>query len=84
MAKETRPTVAKRMFAAKEAAYKAQYPASNLFLPFSAMWVCVLGSLDAFEATMRQDAGPWRVGDVFRGRFSTLEDHLVTGVVASR
>ncbi len=81
---KTRPVVAKRMFAAKEAAYKAQYPTSQEFLPFSAMWIRVSADLESFEASFRTDAGPWRTGDVLAGRFSTLQDHLVTAVVASR
>lgn len=81
---ETRPIVAKRMFGAKEAAYKAQYPTSQEFLPFSAMWIAVGADMDTFEATFRRDAGPWRTGDVLQGRFSILGEHVLTGVVASR
>ncbi|MBV1858369.1 MAG: 4'-phosphopantetheinyl transferase superfamily protein [Nannocystaceae bacterium] len=82
--KQTRPEVAKRIFGAKEAAYKAQYPTSGLFLPFSAMWVAAEPGLTGFEATFLQDAPPWAVGDVLAGRFSTLGEHVVTAVVAER
>lgn len=81
---ETRATVAKRMFGAKEAAYKAQYPTSQEFLPFSAMWIAVGRELDTFEATFRRDAGPWRTGDVLPGRFLDYDDHVLTAVIASR
>ncbi len=79
---QSRPRVAKRMFGAKEAAYKAQYPASGLFLPFSAMWISVNPGLTGFEATFRQHAAPWKIGDVLRGQFATLGDHVVTAVVS--
>jgi len=81
---QTRERVAKRMFGAKEAAYKAQYPTSGQFLPFSAMWIAVGPGLDRFEATFRQDADPWRTGDVLRGRFATMDGHVVTSVIAER
>lgn len=82
--KETRQVVAKRMFAAKEAAYKAQYPTSGQFLPFSAMWIGVEQGLHAFTATFRQDAAPWSIGDVLQGRFAPMGDHVVTSVIAQR
>lgn len=81
---ESRPGVAKRIFGAKEAAYKAQYPTSGLFLPFSAMWIAVEQGLAGFEATFRQDAAPWRTGDVLAGRFAVLGEHVVTAVVSER
>ena len=79
---EARPVVAKRIFGAKEAAYKAQYPTSEEFLPFSAMWVSVGRTQRTFEATFRQSAGPWAAGDVLAGRFATMGEHVVTAVVA--
>lgn len=78
-----RQTVAKRIFGAKEAAYKAQYPTSQQFLPFSAMWIGIGADLSSFEAHFRVDAGPWRVGDVLRGRFAAMGEHVVTAVVAA-
>ena len=86
--KQDRETVAKRMFGAKEAAYKAQYPTSRQFLPFSAMSIAVGRGLDHFEATFRQHAAPWKTGDVLRGRFAQLDGqldgHVVTSVIAER
>lgn len=81
---EARSRVAKRIFAAKEAAYKAQYPTSQQFLPFSAMWVAVGEDLESFQAAFRTDAEPWRKGDVLQGRFATMGDHVVTAVIATR
>ncbi len=78
---EARPEVAKRMFGAKEAAYKAQYPSSGEFLPFSAMWIAVREDLECFEATFLRDAGPWRRADVLAGQFASLGEHVVTGVL---
>ncbi|MGH1340645.1 MAG: 4'-phosphopantetheinyl transferase family protein [Nannocystales bacterium] len=79
---QARPLVAKRIFGAKEAAYKAQYPSSGLFLPFSAMWIAVDSGLQQFNATFRQDASPWSVGDVLSGRFAMLGEHVITAVVS--
>lgn len=79
---DARQRVAKRMFGAKEAAYKAQYPTSQQFLPFSAMWVEVASDQKSFEAHFRVDASPWRVGDTLEGRFETMGEHVVTAVVA--
>lgn len=81
---ESRRVVAKRMFGAKEAAYKAQYPTSEQFLPFSAMWIAVQQGLVGFEATFRQDAAPWSVGDTLSGRFASMDAHVVTAVIAER
>lgn len=79
---KTRETVAKRMFAAKEAAYKAQYPRSQQFLPFSAMWIALGEGMESFEAHFRVDADPWPRGHVLRGRFGLLQDHVITAVLA--
>lgn len=79
---DLRPTIAKRIFGAKEAAYKAQYPTSRRFLPFSAMWIGVATDQNTFDAHFRVGATPWQVADVLRGRFATMGEHVVTGVVA--
>lgn len=79
---EARQVVAKRIFSAKEAAYKAQYPTSQLFLPFSAMWVAVEPDLQRFRATFRQDAAPWAAGDVLAGRFEERDGFILAAVVA--
>ncbi|MEM6296393.1 MAG: 4'-phosphopantetheinyl transferase superfamily protein [Myxococcota bacterium] len=79
---EARPRIAKKMFGAKEAAYKAQFPQSQMYLPFSAMWIAVSRDETSFEATFRQDAAPYRTGDVLRGRFATLQAHLISTVIA--
>ncbi len=79
---DARQRVAKRMFGAKEAAYKAQYPSSQRFLPFSAMWIEVAEDQQRFIAHFRVDASPWRVGDTLQGRFESLGEHVVTAVVA--
>lgn len=81
-APDQRQRVAKRVFGAKEAAYKAQYPTSQQFLPFSAMWIQVAADQKSFEAHFRVDAAPWRAGDVLHGRFATLGEHVVTAVEA--
>ncbi len=81
---EARTTVAKRMFGAKEAAYKAQYPSSGEYLTFSAMWIAVARQMDAFEATFMRDAAPWSKGDRLGGQFAALDEHVVTAVLAER
>lgn len=78
-----RPQIAKAIFCAKEAAYKAQYPRSTTFLPFSAMHVAVDPSREHFTATFRTDAPTFVRGDVIEGRFAWAQDMLVASATVS-
>lgn len=68
------------MFSAKEAAYKAQYRLSGAFLDFDAM-VVNIDTCDArFTAELRIDAGPFRTGHRFAGRFELSDGLIITAV----
>jgi 4'-phosphopantetheinyl transferase EntD len=56
---------AKRIFSAKEATYKAQYPLSSTLLEFHDLAVGL--ERDAFTARFARPAGPLRQGTVLRG-----------------
>lgn len=68
---------AKRIFSAKEAAYKAQYPSSRAILGFDAMHV-TMGASGRLSAEFRCDATPFRKGMTLRGRQSIEGGWLVT------
>ena len=72
--------LAKLIFSAKEAAYKAQYPLSRELFGFDHMEVVLdLGTL-SFEAIFVQPAGPISEGVRLHGRFDAVDGHLVTAV----
>ena len=73
--------LAKLIFSAKEAAYKAQYPISKLLFGFYHLDITLNISDGSFTATFLKPAAPFRVGDTLLGRFAYAADVLVTGVV---
>lgn len=66
---EVRMRWGKLVFSAKEAAYKAQFPRSRLFLGFDAMEIAFDREAEAFTATFQIDAPPFRRGDRLRGAY---------------
>lgn len=75
-------------FAAKEAAYKAQYARTRTYLGFHAM--CIAPSKDGFTATLLQSAGvgldQYPEGTTFRGRWGRLtfgEDSYAVAVASA-
>ena len=78
--------LAKAVFSAKEAAYKAQYALTAEFLGFSAMHIelgpLAEGAEGTFVATFRQNAGDhFRTGDRLQGRWRRTGSLLATAVV---
>ena len=73
-----RSLTAKRIFSAKEAAYKAQYPQSQKLFGFDHMRIAFDG--DSFTATFAKPAHPFGIGDVLQGRQITVAGHLVSVV----
>lgn len=71
--------MAKVMFSAKEAAYKAQYPQSKTLFGFEAMEISVSGD-DAFTATFRQSVPGFAAGDRLAGRYVLAEGRILTVV----
>ena len=72
-----RGLAAKRIFSAKEAAYKCQFTLSGVLLDFDAFDIALLGE-GRFEATFRQQAGPFATGDRISGHVGTVADHIVS------
>ncbi len=72
------PVKARLVFAAKEAAYKAQYPATRRLLEFDALAI----TLDAttVTATFTAPAGPFPAGHALTGRHACAEGHLLAAV----
>ncbi|WP_406648518.1 4'-phosphopantetheinyl transferase superfamily protein [Aliisedimentitalea scapharcae] len=72
--------LAKLIFSAKEAAYKAQYPYSRTVFGFSGMeteWDLAQGR---FTARLQRDVAPFATGHRINGRFAMGQGILVTGV----
>ena len=72
--------VAKLIFSAKEAAYKAQYPLSETLFGFHDLAVQITSG-DAFQAEFCTQAGPFQPGDRLQGRYLSNGSHLLTAVV---
>jgi len=80
-----RGELAKVVFSAKEAAYKAQYAVTQQYLGFAAMHIELSptpeGNVGEFVATFRQTAGShFRIGDRVVGRWRRVGPLLATAV----
>ncbi len=81
-AEAERSLLAKIVFSAKEAAYKAQFAITEQFLGFSAMHIDLDVPNARFVATFRQEAGDaFRPGDTLVGRFVRTDRLVATAVV---
>lgn len=72
--------LAKLIFSAKEAAYKAQYPFSRTVFGFSGMetdWDMATGQ---FTARFTRAVAPFAVGHEISGRFAMGQELIITGV----
>ncbi len=63
------------IFCAKEAAYKAHYPATRALVGFEVMEVVVLG--DQFTGTFLTAIPPLARGDTIRGRLARTDRHIL-------
>ena len=72
--------LAKLVFSAKEAGYKAQYPASGALFGFDHLDIRLDLPAHGFTATFLKDAGSFRTGDKMQGRFARVAGHIVTAV----
>ena len=72
--------LAKLIFCAKEAAYKAQYPLTGLLFDFQTLEIAFDRDAPRFTATFRQPVGGFAVGAGLPGRHARVAGHLVTGV----
>lgn len=72
--------LAKLMFSAKEAAYKAQYPISNMLFGFHHLHLSLEPDSHNFTATFLKPAGPFAIGARVLGRYTQVAGHFVTAV----
>lgn len=72
--------LAKVVFSAKEAAYKAQYPLTETLFGFDHLDVVLAPHDGRFQARFVQPAGQFAAGDVLQGRFATVRGQIVTAV----
>lgn len=78
---EQQGLAAMRIFAAKESAYKYQYPQSRTLLGFDAFKVTF--SETRFTAVFARDVSPFGTGDVVRGQFGH-HDGLIIALAVQR
>lgn len=72
--------LAKLIFCAKEAAYKAQYPLTRQLFGFDHFDVTLDLAQGRFTAEFVKSADAFAIGDALQGRFAQVADHLVTAV----
>ncbi|MCX7566453.1 4'-phosphopantetheinyl transferase superfamily protein [Sulfitobacter sp. F26169L] len=72
--------MAKLLFSAKEAAYKAQYQVTRTLFGFDTFEIRVDRDASRFRAVFQTSHGPFAAGDILRGRFRQAAGLLVTGV----
>lgn len=74
------PRLAKLIFSAKEAAYKAQYPMTRQLIGFEVFDVTLDQTQQRFTARFTKSVAAFAKGDCLQGRFACVADHLVTAV----
>lgn len=72
--------LAKLIFSAKEAAYKAQYPLTRMVFGFHRLEMRLDVHSSSFEAVFTETTGGFAKGATLTGRFCKGQGHLVTGV----
>lgn len=75
-----RGVLAKLIFSAKEAAYKAQYPTTQLVFGFDSLQITVDRAESRFEAHFLEDLGGFAAGTSLGGAYVYAAGLLVTGV----
>ena len=73
------PGDALRIFSAKEAVYKAQYPLTGALFDFHRLEVSL--APDGFTATFRADTPPLAAGTQVRGRQAQVAGHVLSAVL---
>ena len=72
------PALATVIFCAKEAVYKAQYPATGLLFGFDRLHVTL--GVGVFSARFLAATGPIAAGVVWTGRFAQVAGHVITAI----
>lgn len=79
-----RGLMAKLIFSAKEAVYKAQYPLSGELFGFDALELRIDRELCTFEAVFQSPQGPIAAGAILTGSYAHAAGLLVTGVAVGQ
>lgn len=79
-----RALLARLIFSAKEAAYKAQYPITGTLLGFDAIEIAPDLATGCFTARFRRAVPPFTAGAALPGRFSIANGLIVATVVMRR
>ncbi len=77
------PALAKVIFSAKEAAYKAQFPRSGQLIGFDHMDVTLLEDEGKFVATILRHLSGFEIGETIDGRFAFVAGHVITSAQLS-
>ena len=72
--------MAKLIFSAKEATYKAQYPVTGRLFGFEGVELSIDRKRSRFEACFRTTQGRFTAGEILHGRYAHAAGLLVTGV----
>lgn len=75
-----RGLMAKLIFSAKEASYKAQYPLTGQLFGFDGFEIEIDEPKTAFTARFTMPTGIFQAGDILRGRYAHAAGVLVSGV----
>lgn len=75
---EDRGLLAKAIFSAKEAAYKCQYPLTRAMFGFEVIEIDLQMAQGRFFARFTDEVGPFRRGDVIRGKVGLGAGHIVS------
>lgn len=79
-----RGLMAKLIFSAKEATYKAQYSLSGQLFGFEVLELTIDRDVSRFQACFQSDQGPFAKGTILEGSFAHAAGLLVTGVAVGQ
>jgi 4'-phosphopantetheinyl transferase EntD len=79
-----RGLLAKLIFSAKEATYKAQYPTTGCLFGFDVIEITVDRAESGFKACFQSDQGAFAAGTIFAGSYVYAAGLLVTGVAVGQ
>ncbi|SDW24512.1 4'-phosphopantetheinyl transferase family protein [Roseicitreum antarcticum] len=75
--------LAKLIFCAKEAAYKAQYPLTKRLFGFDGFHISVDLQAARFDARFTAGVAPFRSGEALSGRFHLADSHIICAVTVA-
>ena len=67
-----------KVFSAKEAAYKCQFPLTGSVLGFDALSIRLMPQSQSFVARFEESVGSFRAGDTLDGRYALVGGHVLT------